>query len=148
VRDYSQRRPHHKNDKAWVEQKNGSVDRRLVGYGRLERIAAAEALGRLHSASRLFINFFQQSFKLAEKERVGEHVCRRCFVPETPCAKLLASDSIDESMKELLRAVLVTLDPLRLLDEIRTVRHHRTGLASGESVHVLPHPRWTPKSGQ
>ena len=29
-------RPYHKNDQAWVEQKNGSVVRRLVGYCRLE----------------------------------------------------------------------------------------------------------------
>ena len=38
-----------------------------------------------------------------------------------------------------MRAVLGTLDPLRLLDEIRTVQHHLAGLAAGESVHVLPH---------
>jgi hypothetical protein len=29
-------RPYRKNDQAWVEQKNGAVVRRLVGYGRLE----------------------------------------------------------------------------------------------------------------
>jgi hypothetical protein len=34
-------------------------------------IAADEALSRLYSASRLFVNFFQPSFKLADKERVG-----------------------------------------------------------------------------
>ena len=27
-------RPYHENDQAWVEQKNGSVVRRLVGYSR------------------------------------------------------------------------------------------------------------------
>jgi hypothetical protein len=41
-------------------------------------------------------------------------------------------------MKQRLRAVLVTLDPLRLLDEIRTVQHHLAGLAAGEAIHVLP----------
>jgi hypothetical protein len=46
---------------------------------------------------------------------------------------------VPESTKELLRAALVTLDPLRLLDEIRTVQHHLAGLASGGPVHVLPH---------
>ena len=38
---------------------------------RLEGIAAVEALGRLSSASQLFVNFFQPSFKLVEKQRVG-----------------------------------------------------------------------------
>lgn len=113
--------------------------RRLVGYGRLEGVAAGEALSRLYSASRLFVNFFQPSFKLADKERVGAHVRKRYHAPETPCARLLASTSIAESMKDRLRAVLGTLDPLRLLDEIRTIQHHLAGLAAGERVHVLPH---------
>ena len=44
-------RPFRKNDQAWVEQKNGAVVRRLVGYGRLEGVPAAEALARLYSAA-------------------------------------------------------------------------------------------------
>lgn len=137
--EFTRSRPHRKNDQAWVEQKNGSVVRRLVGYGRLEGIRAVEALARLYTASRLFVNFFQPSFKLAEKTRVGARVSKRYHAPETPCARLLASPSIDERMKERLRAVLATLDPLRLLDEIRTVQQHLAGLAKGEVLHVLPH---------
>ncbi len=68
---FTRSRPYYENDQAWVEQKNGAVERRLVGYGRLEGLAAGEALTRLYSASRLFVNFFQPSFKLAEKTRVG-----------------------------------------------------------------------------
>jgi hypothetical protein len=136
--EFTRSRPYQKNDQAWVEQKNGSVVRRLVGYGRLEGVAAGEALSRLYSASRLFVNFFQPSFKLAEKERVGAHVRKRYHAPETPCARLLAAPTVTESMKDRLRAVLGTLDPLRLLDEIRTVQHHLAGLAAGERVHALP----------
>ena len=33
-------RPYRKNDQAWVEQENGAVVRRLVGYGCLEVVAA------------------------------------------------------------------------------------------------------------
>jgi hypothetical protein len=135
---FTRSRPYHKNDQAWVEQKNGAVVRRLVGYGRLEGLVAGEALTRLYSASRLFVNFFQPSFKLVEKTRVGARVRKRYLAPETPCARLLAHADIAEPMKERLRAVMATLDPLKLLDEIRTVQHHLAGLASGESVHVLP----------
>ena len=39
----------------WVEQKNGAVVRRLVGYGRLEGVSAAEGLARLYSPSRLLL---------------------------------------------------------------------------------------------
>jgi hypothetical protein len=37
-------RAYKKNDQAWIEQKNGSVVRRLVGYGRLEGEASARIL--------------------------------------------------------------------------------------------------------
>ena len=70
-------RPPRKNDQAWVEQKNGSVVRRLVAYGRFEGTAAAEALTRMYCASRLFVSFFQPSFQLAEKRREGSKVVKR-----------------------------------------------------------------------
>jgi hypothetical protein len=131
-------RPYHKNDQAWVEQKNGSVVRRLVGYRRLEGLAAAEALSRLYAASRLFVNFFQPSFKLASKTRLGAKVRKTYHAPETPCAKLLASAAVTDEMKERLRAVAAQLDPLRLLEEIRAVQHHLAALASGQTPHLAP----------
>jgi hypothetical protein len=60
-------RPYRKNDQAWIEQKNGSVVRRLLGYRRFEGMVACQTLARLYGASRLFVNFFQPSFKSAEK---------------------------------------------------------------------------------
>ena len=110
--EFTRSRPFRKNDQAWVEQKNGAVVRRLVGYGRLEGVAAGEALARLYSASRLFVNVFQPSFKLAEKTRIGARVHKRYHPPETPCARLLASDAIPAEMKDRLRALPRTLDPL------------------------------------
>ena len=86
--------------------------RRLVGYGSARGAAALPRRSRLYAASRLFVNFFQPSFKLAEKHRVGARVSKRYYPPETPCARLMASPSIDAGMKERLLAVLATLDPL------------------------------------
>lgn len=131
-------RPYHKNDQAWVEQKNGSVVRRLVGYRRLEGLAAAAALSRLYAASRLFVNFFQPSFKLAAKTRVGAKVRKTYHAPETPYAKLLACAAVTDEMKDRLRAVAVQLDPLRLLEEIRSVQHHLAALAAGQPTHLQP----------
>jgi hypothetical protein len=137
--EFTRSRPYHKNDQAWIEQKNGSIVRRLVGYGRLEGLASAEALARLYAASRLFVNFFQPSFKLAEKKRAGARIAKRYHPPQTPCARLLASTAVSEAMKERLTEVQAELDPLQLLDEIRAVQHHLAGLAGGEPLHVLPH---------
>ena len=50
--------------------------RRLVGYGRLEGIEAATALAKLHEVARLYVNFFQPSFKLKSKTREGAKVIR------------------------------------------------------------------------
>ena len=131
-------RPYHKNDQAWVEQKNGSVVRRLVGYRRLEGLAAASALSRLYAASRLFVNFFQPSFKLASKTRVGAKVRKTYHTPETPYAKLLACAAVTDHVKDRLQAVAIQLDPLRLLEEIRSVQHHLAALAAGQTTHVAP----------
>jgi hypothetical protein len=83
-----------KNDQAWIEQKNGAVVRRLLGYRRFQGLAAAQAITRLYGASRLFVNFFQPSFKLAEKHRQGAHVSKRYHPPQTPvsgCCRLRVS---------------------------------------------------------
>ena len=62
-------RPHRRNDQAWIEQKNGAIVRKLLGYRRFEGLAAARAITRLHGATRLFVSFFRPSFNLAGKMR-------------------------------------------------------------------------------
>jgi hypothetical protein len=54
-------RAYKKNDQAWIEQKNGSVVRKMVGYGRLEGMRAVAELAELHRAARLYVNFVQTS---------------------------------------------------------------------------------------
>lgn len=39
-------RAYRKNDQAWVEQKNGAIVRRLVGYGRFEGLESVRAMKR------------------------------------------------------------------------------------------------------
>ncbi len=136
--EFTRSRPYRKNDQAWVEQKNGAVVRRLVGYHRLQGIAGAEALSRLYAASRLFVNFFQPSFKLASKTRIGARVRKHYHAPQTPCARLLACDSVSEHAKHRLQEIAQQLDPLRLLDEIRAMQHHVVALAAGEKLHLPP----------
>jgi hypothetical protein len=115
-------RAYKKNDQAWVEQKNGSVVRRLVGYGRLSGTDARDALAQLYASSRLYINFFQPSFKLKSKTRDGARVHKVYFAPATPCDRLLAHDSVKPAIKEKLKAQFNSLDPVRLLQEMRTAQ--------------------------
>jgi hypothetical protein len=63
-------RAYKKNDQAFVEQKNGAVVRRLMGYGRFDGIETARVMGRLYAGARLYVNFFQPSFKLSVPWRI------------------------------------------------------------------------------
>jgi len=92
-------RAYRKNDQAWVEQKNGAIVRKLIGYGRLEGLAAAAALRRLYEASRFYVNFFQPSFKLKGKEREGAKVRKHYQAPETPFRRLVMLDGFPEASK-------------------------------------------------
>lgn len=133
--EFTRSRPYRKNDQAWVEQKNGSVVRRLVGYRRLEGLAAVGVLARLYEAARLFVNLFQPSFKLASKTRVGAQVTKRYHLPATPSTRLLASEAVPEEVKDKLRTVAASLDPLRLLEEIRTIKVTSRSSPSARSRH-------------
>jgi hypothetical protein len=131
-------RPWLKNDQAWIEQKNGSVVRKVLGVHRYEGISATQCLGRLYTALRFFVNFFQTSFKLAEKNRDGASVTRRYHAPATPCERLLAHPSIPEPTKTRLREVSEMLDPIRLLEAIRVAQGQLVDLASGRPLQPPP----------
>jgi hypothetical protein len=117
--EFTRCRPYRKNDQAHVEQKNGAVVRRIVGYRRYEGLDAAAALAELYRSVRLFVNFFQPSFKLAEKSRDGAVVRKRYHAPLTPCQRLLEDGRVLEEVKAGLRAMACRLDPVPLLRDIR-----------------------------
>ena len=119
---FTRSRPYRKNDQAHIEQKNGAVVRRMVGYRRLEGLAAARALARLYRPMRLFVNFFQPSFKLAEKRREGALVRKRYHPPLTPHQRLVADARVPQALKDALDAQHAELDPVRLLGEIRAAQ--------------------------
>lgn len=131
--ELSRSRPYRKNDQAWIEQKNGAIVRKLLGYRRFEGLAAARAITRLYAASRLFVNFFQPSFKLAAKERDGAKVAKRYHPPQTPCDRLLQAETIPTAAKDKLREIAAELDPLKLLEEMRAVQAYLAALADGEA---------------
>ena len=114
------------------------VVRRLVGYHRYEGLVATEALSRLYAVARLFQNFFQPSFQLASKTRIGARVIKKYHPPATPCARLLRMNIVSTEVKERLRSAAARLDPLRLLDEIRALPEHLAKLAAGETSRPCP----------
>ncbi|WP_456651407.1 hypothetical protein [Bradyrhizobium sp. LM2.3] len=115
-------RAYKKNDQAFVEQKNGAVVRRLMGYGRFDGLETARAMGRLYAAARLYVNFFQPSFKLKEKRREGAKVIKRYHPPSTPYERALARPKVSAAVKKRLRDQYRSLDPVALLAEIRATQ--------------------------
>ena len=122
-------RPYRKNDQAHIEQKNGAVVRRIVGYRRFEGIAAARELARLYATTRLFVNAFQPSFKLAEKEREGARVRKRYHAPMTPCDRLIGDPRTSAEVRGRVEALRADLDPVRLLAEMRAAQQVLVALA-------------------
>jgi hypothetical protein len=123
-------RAYKKNDQAWVEQKNGAIVRRLVGYGRLSGLPATQALAQLYGASRLYVNFFQPSFKLKSKTRDGARVSKTYHAPATPCDRLLASPGVSEKIKSTLKEQFDRLDPVLLLRDIRAAQQVLSDIAA------------------
>ena len=123
-------RAYKKNDQAWVEQKNGAIVRRLVGYGRLSGTDATKTLALLYASARLYINFFQPSFKLKSKTRDGARVKKVYHPPATPCDRIIAHPAVDPAIKEKLVAQFQSLDPVRLLQQIRIAQQALSDIAT------------------
>ena len=138
--EFTRCRPYRKNDQAWVEQKNGAVVRRMIGYRRFEGLEAAAALARLYAAMRLFVNFFQPSFKLAAKARDGAQVKKRYHPPATPCQRLLAHPRTNEEVRRRLNELRARLDPVRLLKEIRAVQQQLVAVADSPALSETAKP--------
>ena len=138
--EFTRCRPYRKNDQGWVEQKNGAVVRHAVGYRRYEGLAAAAALARLYRALRLFVNFFQPSFKLAEKSRDGAKVRKRYYAPATPYQRLLAEARTGQEVRSRVEATYATLDPVQLLSDIRTIQQQLVEIADHPAVNEMGAP--------
>lgn len=137
-------RAYKKNDQAWVEQKNGAIVRRLVGYERLSGVEATKTLAQLYDSSRLYINFFQPSFKLKSKTRDGARVKKLYHPPATPCERLIAHPAVDCVIKEKLAAQFQALDPVRLLQQIRVAQQALSDIAANGLPAQQVHPASSP----
>jgi hypothetical protein len=113
-------RSYKKNDSCHVEQKNGNVVRRLVGYDRYTTKAAYECLDRLYHLVRLQCNFFQPTMKLVSKTRHGAKVHKTYELAQTPYQRLLNKGLLKEAQKVELASIYKELNPVRLLQQINT----------------------------
>lgn len=83
---------------------------------------------------RLHVNHFQPSFKLAGKARDGAKVRKRYHPPATPYQRLLADLRTSHDVRRRVEAVHATLDPVRLLREIRAAQQRLVGIADSTAM--------------
>jgi hypothetical protein len=119
---FTRGRPYQKRDQCFVEQKNGSIVRQVVGYDRLVGEHAYRQLIELYRALRLYVNCFQPSMKLLSKERDGKKV--RCVYDpaKTPMQRLLLSGDLPFQKQQELAEVAQALDPVQLLHQLELLQ--------------------------
>ncbi len=113
---FTRSRPYWKNDQAHVEQKNWSVVRRLIGYGRYESQAALVQLNAVYDLLRVWTNFWQPSLKLIAKERDDStgKTRKKYDEAQTPYRRLLARGVLDEAQQQGLAETFAAYGPAGL----------------------------------
>jgi hypothetical protein len=84
---------------------------------------------------RLYVHFFQSSFRLLSKARDGAKIKKKYHKPATPCERLLAHAAASDAAKEALLVELVPLDPAELLHQIREGQAALAALSTGDLSH-------------
>ena len=136
--EFTRSRPYRSNDQAWIEQKNGNVVRRFVGHDRYSGQVSGQTMACLYGALRLYVNFFQPSFKLIDKTRDGSRTVKRYSQPTTPCDRLIQHDATSDEMRAALIRYRSGLDPVLLLHAIREAQSALVAATSSE-VRETPH---------
>jgi len=120
--DLTRSRPYKKNDNPHVEERNGHIVRKYVGYIRLDCKEAVPVLNELFEVLNLYTNHFIPSRKTIENVRVGSKYKRTYEKAKTPYWRVLNHPKISKEVKEKLRLEHIQLNPAKLLQKIEKLR--------------------------
>lgn len=136
---FSRSRPYEKNDNYLVEQKNGRVVRRTVGYVRYDTLEEQKILNELYHQVAQYQNFFQPVMKLKEKKRIGSKIKREFEEPKTPFEMVMEFRDIAKELKKQLRAEYELLNPAKLKREIEKKQDelYKAYRMKGKKIHSL-----------
>jgi hypothetical protein len=113
--DFTRSRPGHKNDNAYIEEKNWTHVRKVLGYLRYDTSAEAVIIRDLYrNEFRLYKNFFQPVMKLISKERIGGKIRRKYGMPLTPYQRLMDSGQLSQEADKRLAEAYPHLNPASL----------------------------------
>ena len=129
----SRSRPYKKNDNAWVEQKNWTHVRKVVGYRRFDTTGELRLLNEIYAVLRLYKNFCLPSIRLKSKTREGGKIKRVYEEPRTPFQRVMASEQIDRKTKRQLQSVYASLNPAALYRKLTELREQLEAVSAGKS---------------
>ena len=130
---FTRSRPYRKNDTCFVEQKNWTVVRKMVGYRRHDTDREVQLLNTLYDNLRLLVNFFHPSMKLISKSRDGAKMKKRYDKPKTPFLRVVEDPSVGKLIKARLRAQLRTLNPVELKRKIVDIQQRLEAIAMAKA---------------
>ncbi|PZP56964.1 MAG: hypothetical protein DI604_35145 [Delftia acidovorans] len=137
----SRSRPLKKNDNCWVEQKNWTHVRKLVGYHRMSGAQQQRLLNELYRLWALWCNFLRPVMRLVSKVRTGGRVHRVYDEPATPYQRLLASGQLSTMAREALQARYESIDPVALRRQIEQRQQQLHKLVLGRDNSSPSRPR-------
>lgn len=112
-------RPNRKNDNCFVEERNGHVVRKWVGYTRFDALEIVSALNKFYDILTLYLNHFIASQRIIAKKREGaKWKITRENKSLTPYQRVLARPDIPSAAKQHLQEEHEQLNPLILKREI------------------------------
>jgi hypothetical protein len=112
---FTRSRPYKKNDNCFVEQKNWTHVRRVVGYHRYDSLKEIDLINDIYKNElRLLKNFFQPVMKLISKERINGRIKRKYDTPKTPYKRLMESKQLTQKEKDQLKKLYESLNPAEL----------------------------------
>lgn len=115
----SRSEPNKKNDNMYVEERNGHVVRKYLGYRRFDCPNVVPLMNDFYDVMSLYLNHFKAVRRQVSKERVGSKYVRKYEkVAKTPYRRVLEHPAIEEAVKEKLRKQHETLNPLILKREM------------------------------
>lgn len=121
--DLSRSEPYKKNDNMYVEERNGHVVRKYVGWERLDDPAIVPVLNKLYDALEHYLNHWKASRRMLSKERVGAKYVRTYEKRAmTPYERVMARGDVPVDLKEKLRKAHEAQNPLLLLRKIAILR--------------------------
>ena len=122
--DLTRSRPSKKNDNMYVEERNGHVIRKTVGYIRLDCFEAVAALNDLYDVLTPYLMHFVTVRRTLEKKRIQSKYHRTYEKnPKTPYQRIIEHKDITEDVKERLRQEHATLNPLDMIKKIEKCLH-------------------------